>query len=92
MLAACKEPGASVAAITLAHGLNANLLHKWRRKRLAAAVVPYAAGMVVGEFGALPLLAAPQASMPADIRVELRCGATTVNITGPVHAAGDCAV
>ena len=27
--AACSEPGASVAALALAHGVNANLLHKW---------------------------------------------------------------
>jgi transposase len=30
-LAACEEPGASVAAVAQAHGLNANLVHKWRR-------------------------------------------------------------
>lgn len=29
VLAACIEPGASVAAVALAHGLNANLLRKW---------------------------------------------------------------
>jgi transposase len=31
VLAACAEPGASVAAVALAHDLNANLVHKWRR-------------------------------------------------------------
>jgi transposase len=31
VLAACAEPGASVAAVAQAHGLNANLVHKWRR-------------------------------------------------------------
>lgn len=29
VLATCGEPGASVAAIALAHGLNANLVRKW---------------------------------------------------------------
>lgn len=29
VLAECHQPGASVAAITLAHGLNVNLLRKW---------------------------------------------------------------
>ena len=33
LLAACAEPGASVAAVAQAHGLNANLVHKWRRAR-----------------------------------------------------------
>ena len=31
VLAACEQPDASVAAIALTHGPNANLLHKWRR-------------------------------------------------------------
>jgi len=33
VLAACAEPGASVAAVALANDLNANLVHKWRRCR-----------------------------------------------------------
>ena len=42
VLAECQQPGASVAAIALAHGLNVNLLRKWlvgrgiRRTGLAA--------------------------------------------------------
>lgn len=31
VLAACRRPGASVSAVALAHGLNANLVHKWLR-------------------------------------------------------------
>ena len=27
----CRQPGASVARVALSHGLNANLVHKWRR-------------------------------------------------------------
>lgn len=33
VLAACREPGASVAGIALAFGLNANLVRQWRRGR-----------------------------------------------------------
>jgi transposase len=46
---ACKEPGASVAAIALAHGLNANLVRKWlhgrglKRVGLSALVAPRSA-------------------------------------------------
>jgi len=29
VIQACREPGASVAAVALAHGLNANLVRKW---------------------------------------------------------------
>ena len=27
----CSEPGVSVAGVALAHGINANQLHKWRK-------------------------------------------------------------
>jgi len=31
ILAACEQPDISVAGVALANGLNANLIHKWRR-------------------------------------------------------------
>ena len=33
VLAACNEPGASISAVALANGLNANLVRKWRMGR-----------------------------------------------------------
>ena len=33
VLAACDEPGASISGVALAHGLNANLVRKWRSGR-----------------------------------------------------------
>ena len=36
-IAAC-APGVSVARLALEHGINANMLHKWRRAHLAAVV------------------------------------------------------
>ena len=42
VLAACREPGASVSAVAIAHGLNTNLVRKWRKRSandtLAAAI------------------------------------------------------
>jgi len=32
----CLQPGASVSSIAMAHGINANLVFKWRREHLAA--------------------------------------------------------
>ena len=29
VLAACRQSGASIAAVALAHGINANVVHKW---------------------------------------------------------------
>ena len=29
LIAACQEPGASIAALALQHSMNANVLHRW---------------------------------------------------------------
>lgn len=60
---ACLEPGASVAGIALAHGVNANLVRKWIAKSQAAdkprtdtswlSVLPEAASMPPREATAL---------------------------------------
>ena len=94
VLAACGEPGASVAAIARAYDLNANLVHKWRRGVAPPVRSPALsrAGHVTGEFIALALPrreAVPSAS--ADIRIELRRGATSVAVSWPLAAADQCA-
>lgn len=91
VLEECSQPGASVAAIALAHGLNANLVHKWRRhaKRVDLLDTPGS-----GQFIALPIAPEAPDAVPvrgADIRIELQRGVTTVNVIWPVSAAGDCA-
>jgi transposase len=85
VLSECAQPGASVAGVALSHGINANVVHKWRRLAHAGSVaLPIASFVPV----ALP---APSCAAPADIRMELRRGATTMTITWPAAAAGDCA-
>ena len=77
VLAQCDEPGASIAAVAQAHGLNANLVHKWRRgQRQAKAVTPtQASDALASTFVALQLPAQPTApSVAQDIRIELRRG------------------
>jgi transposase len=94
VLAQCEEPGASVAAVAQAHGLNANLVHKWRRVRRPQSAANEArpiADKVAGAFVALQL-PAPTPQQPApDIRMELRGGATTISIAWPGQAAAECA-
>ena len=90
VLAACNKPGASVAAIALAHGLNANLVHKWRRNQALPVAARRVAG-APGEFVALPLRTAPAPVTLPDIRIELRRGPTTVTVNWPMAGAGECA-
>ncbi len=93
VLHACSEPDASVAAIALAHGLNANLVHKWRRQVARRCDPPVQPQPSLAPFIALPVLSPPEPAPtpPADIRIELRRGAATVSVSWPVSAAGECA-
>ena len=89
VLTECAEPGASVAAVALKHGLNANLVHKWRRlARRGAGLVP---PDVPVEARFLPVALPQQVEQPVDIRIELRRGPTAVTVTWPAAAAAECA-
>ena len=75
IIAQCAEPGASVASIALSYGINANVVHKWRREAGGALPSLQASAFV-------PVQLPPAASAPApDIRIELRRGATSVTVT-----------
>src|SRR6218665_223183 len=86
ILSECAEPGASLARIALSHGINANVVHKWRRQ--AGGALP-----VMGAPSFVPVPPPPAAPPPApDIQIELRRGATSVSVTWPLAAAEQCAV
>ena len=89
----CTRPGVSMAAVALAHGLNANLLRRWVVEKKSIGLTPGpATNPPQHEFVALPLIAgAQQPPAAGDIRIELRRGATTVAISWPAQVAGDCA-
>lgn len=82
----CEIVGASVAAVARAHGLNANLVHKWRRQGQSA----HAAHAPMERFIALPLAPGATPAAGADIRIELRRGALAAHITWPVATATQC--
>ena len=95
VLRACREPGASVAGVALARGVNANLVHRWLRLAApgsAAKAHERPAEDGGGEFVALRLPApALMAALLPDIRIELRRGPTTVSVSWPTQEAGACA-
>ena len=85
ILAECDEPGASVAKVAMAHGINANIVHGWRK--LAREARPVA---VTEQF--VPVAFAPAVPRPVDeraIEVELRRGAIAVKLSWPISAALD---
>ena len=102
VLQQCAAPGASVAKVAMSHGLNANIVHGWRklaRGRDGAGVVPRPSPAIVPakpiagvpQFVPVSLTPTPSPPAPVDIQIELRRGATAVKIPWPIAAALDCA-
>ena len=96
LITACCEPGASVAGIALANGVNANLVRRWMRergievptRRLAMTTIDAELEMAPAF---VPLTIPPAAPALPDIRIEIRRGDAAIKIEWPVQASGDCA-
>ena len=91
-VAACMQPGVSLAAVALAHGINANLLRRWVK---AVEMCPSDEAVQRPTLPAPPSAFVPMQMPPraaaADIRIELRRGATSISVTWPAGAATECA-
>ena len=97
------EPGASVSAIALRSGINANMLFKWRREHLRAA------GQRAASTVLLPVEVAPQAEIvtvttpivptttapkpaPRNGVIELEIAGVQLRVRGTVDEASLCSV
>ena len=104
LVAACGQPGVSIAAMAGQHAMNANVLHRWLKehhrsgRHQLAAHSPAAASASASEtasplaaFIALQLPAPAQQPETREIKVELRRGAMSMVVTWPVSAAAELA-
>ena len=97
LVASCMQPGMSMAAVAMAHGINANLLRRWVREAEMGGTValrqPLAASQAPTKTSVpafVPMqLPAPGAALT--ISIELRRGATAINVSWPAEAADACA-
>ena len=92
VVAACRSPGVSIAAVAMANGVNANLARRWVvdvERRSSGALARAASGAVPTTF--VPLQLPPVEAAPVDIRIELRRGTTVINVSWPCAAASECA-
>ena len=88
ILAECAVPGASVAKVAMAHGINANIVHGWRKLAREAGAVTVSQQFV-------PVAVAPVVPREADervIEVELRRGGIAVKLSWPMSASMDLSV
>ena len=99
VVAACRKPGVSIAAVALDHRLNANLLRRWvvaaeragpeagpiaAHSMALASAMPTNAAFVPVEVQSLPAVSSQA------IVIELRRGATVVKVSWPLIAAAAC--
>lgn len=100
LVAACQQPGVSIAALAGQHAMNANVLHRWIKEHHRSGCHPLAAHDRASEPGQSALqsafipvqlpsaMAQPEAQ---NIKVELRKGALSMALTWPLSAAAELA-
>jgi transposase-like protein len=96
-VAACRKPGASVAAVALELQLNANMLRTWIKESSSSAAIAKSTSAAelpatTPTFLPVPLPARPESpSTERPIRVHIRKGRSRITIEWPTTAAGACA-
>lgn len=87
---ACK-PGVSIAAVALAHGLNANLVRRWLKASEGGHTCAVALKTPQGSSAVFVPVQLESPNPPAtDIRLELRRGAAAATISWPAEEAAAC--
>jgi transposase len=72
----------------MAHGINANVVHRWRQLARQSAVAIKSGS---GEFVPVTLPAQPAPTPTGDIQIQLRRGSTAMTVVWPVSAATEFA-
>ena len=91
-VAACQQPGISMASVALSRGLNANLLRRWVVEAEQTGTVRVSPRRVPIESssGFVPVPLASSLAEPA-IRIEVRSNSGVIIVQWPVSAASECA-
>ncbi|WPH12796.1 transposase [Variovorax paradoxus] len=89
-VAAASQAGMSMASVALARGINANLLRRWvREAELPQAMMTAQPAAAASTF--VPVRMPEPVAQPAEIRIDVRRGATTITVSWPMAAATECA-
>jgi transposase len=93
---ACQQPGVSIAAVALARGLNASMLHRWVKQaehsRRPIAIRATAPSVAIESGESFVPVALPSNPAEGPIRIEVRRRGGTVSVEWPASAAHECAL
>ena len=97
VLRACRQGKAPVTEIARGYGIHVGVVRRWLCTQApapalaAGQVFPKSTRSATGPGFVLLQLPPPAATCaPQDIRIELRRGDLQINISWPLHGAGDC--
>lgn len=97
VIAACLQPGISIAAVALANGLNANLLRRWVKDHRDAQEVDVGAELSDQDEEVRPpilvpiTVSAPEVEPAGEIKIAIHRDQALVEVTWPVSQAAICA-
>lgn len=86
----CDEPSASVAKVAMAHGINANVVHSWRKRARQVLTMPVAAGSRQPTF--VPMMLPPAAVTTTQLQVQIKRGALVISVDWPLEAAAQLGI
>ena len=93
---ACQQPGISIAAVALARGLNAAMLHRWvkaaERSRNPIAIRTTAPSARIESSEGFVPMSLPSNPAEGVIRIEVRRRGGTVSVEWPASAGHECAL
>lgn len=104
LVAACQQPGVSIAALASSHAMNANVLHRWikehehsgRHQLLGSdptgatlSTSPIAAFIPLKLSPVIHEPKVPELPEPKEFKVELRKGPLSMTVTWPLSAVDD---
>lgn len=82
----CAEPSASVSGIAMAHGINANIVHSWRKRARKGEFATQASAA-----GFVPVTLAPciqqEVKAPAHVAIEVHRAGLLLKLSWPLSAA-----
>lgn len=100
LVAACQQPGVSIAALATSQAMNANVLHRWLKEHARSGCHQLNAASPSGsQIATLPAPAFIPVRLPAvrhepsipALKVEIHKGALSMTITWPINATSDFA-
>jgi transposase len=93
---ACQQPGISIAAVALARGLNAAMLHRWvkaaERSRNPIAIRTTAPSARIESSESFVPVSLPSSPAEGVIRIEVKRRGGTVSVEWPASAGHECAL